>query len=283
MASTTLRCGRLLVRPAAAAATTTTTTTTKPSPLVQHAATSLFSHFLLVPKTKTTRPSAAAVFSTPNASTRRLFGTSAPRPAPGLPRQGTPREADGTPSAEPIPTMSSRDPRVPAYPYGERQFYKQSNRGLYGNARIRFGNNVSEKHNVKTTRKWKPNVRRRRLWSEALRCMVQTRVTTRVLRTIDRCGGLDNYLLGEKPARKKELGPWGWKLRWRLMQTDVVQERFRQQRIAFGLRPRPIKETIHGEQEYAQALVKDLKGSHPNMDKVNEMLKNGKDFDIAMD
>lgn len=57
----------------------------------------------------------------------------------------------------------------------------------------------------------------------------------RVLRTIDKVGGLDNYLLGDKPARVKELGPWGWKLRWRIMRSDVVKNLFHKQRIALGL------------------------------------------------
>lgn len=258
--ASTFRCG--LVRPA----------TTKTPQLLQHT-TSIFSQL-------TIKPSESLVYKP------RLFSTSSLRLGPGLPRQGKPLEADGTVSDLPIPTMSSRDPRIPAYPYGERKFYKQSNRGLYGNARIRFGNNVSEKHDVKTPRKWRPNVRRRLLWSEALRCMVQTRVTTRVLRTIDKCGGLDNYLLGEKPARQKELGPWGWKLRWRLMQTDMVKERFRQQRIAFGLLPRPIEETIASE-AYAQSFEEDLRNSgaadSSSMGDVDEMLKTESEFVIGTD
>lgn len=178
--------------------------------------------------------------------------------------------------------MSSRDPRIPVYPYGERKVYKQSNRGLYGNARIRFGNNVSEKHNVKTPRKWRPNVRRRRLWSEALRCFVQTKVTARVMRTIDKCGGLDNYLLGDKPARKKELGPWGWKLRWRIMQTDVVKERFRQQRIEYGLLPREMNDVIQRESSFAQSYEADLKISDDTAE-VDEMLKSETEFVIGTD
>lgn len=57
----------------------------------------------------------------------------------------------------------------------------------------------------------------------------------RVLRTLDKVGGLDEYLLGEKSARIKELGMAGWRLRWRIMQTEVVRERFRRQRLAMGL------------------------------------------------
>jgi large subunit ribosomal protein L28 len=66
---------------------------------------------------------------------------------------------------------------------------------------------------------------------------VRLRITTRVLRTVDKCGGLDEYLLGTKARRIKELGMGGWKLRWRIMQTDKVKERFRKEREALGLLP----------------------------------------------
>jgi len=124
---------------------------------------------------------------------------------------------------------------VPVYPYGPSQYYKQSNFGLYGNQKIRFGNMVSEKNEIKTRRYWRPNVHSKRLYSEALGNFIRIRVTTRVLRTVDKVGGLDEYLLGEKKGRIKELGMGGWKLRWRIMQTDVVKERFKKQRLAMGL------------------------------------------------
>lgn len=57
----------------------------------------------------------------------------------------------------------------------------------------------------------------------------------RVLRTIDKVGGLDEYLLGGKRARVKELGMGGWELRWRIWQTDMVTERFRREREALGV------------------------------------------------
>jgi len=66
---------------------------------------------------------------------------------------------------------------------------------------------------------------------------IRVRITTRVLRTVDKCGGLDEYLLGSKARRIKELGMGGWKLRWRIMQTDKVKERFRKEREALGLPP----------------------------------------------
>jgi large subunit ribosomal protein L28 len=97
---------------------------------------------------------------------------------------------------------------------------------------------VSEKNEIKTRRYWRPNVQRKRIWSESLGSFIKVRVTTRVLRTIDKCGGLDEYLLGEKAARIKDLGVGGWKLRWRIMQTEKVKERFRKQREAAGLAPK---------------------------------------------
>ena len=66
---------------------------------------------------------------------------------------------------------------------------------------------------------------------------MRVRITTRVLRTVDKAGGLDEYLLGEKAGRIKELGMGGWKLRWRIMQTEKVKERFRVQREQLGLPP----------------------------------------------
>jgi large subunit ribosomal protein L28 len=76
------------------------------------------------------------------------------------------------------------------------------------------------------------------LYSEALGRFLRVRITARVLRTVDKCGGLDEYLLGEKPGRIKELGMGGWKLRWRIMQTDSIKERFRKQRELLGLPPK---------------------------------------------
>jgi len=67
---------------------------------------------------------------------------------------------------------------------------------------------------------------------------VKIRITARVLRTVDKVGGLDEYLLGEKTQRIKELGMGGWKLRWRIMQTEKVKERFRLQRKMLGLPPK---------------------------------------------
>ncbi|KAI9768553.1 MAG: 39S ribosomal protein L24, mitochondrial [Geoglossum simile] len=124
---------------------------------------------------------------------------------------------------------------IPPYPYGPSHTYKQSNFGLYGNTHIQFGNKVSSRNEIKTRRKWKPNIRNKHLYSAALGRTVRTRVSARVLRTIEKEGGLDEYLLGEKPARIKELGMGGWRLRWRVMQTETVRRRFEEERTRLGL------------------------------------------------
>lgn len=77
---------------------------------------------------------------------------------------------------------------------------------------------------------------------EALGARIKTRLTLRVLKTIRREGGLENYLLKSKPARIKELGPGGWNLRWLLMQTQAVQIRFNEERIALGLEPKELED-----------------------------------------
>lgn len=64
---------------------------------------------------------------------------------------------------------------------------------------------------------------------------MRVRVQARVLRTIDKVGGLDEYLLGDKEARIRELGVWGWRLRWRVMQTPAVRSRFAEERKRLGL------------------------------------------------
>ncbi|KAJ3943681.1 mitochondrial 54S ribosomal protein bL28m [Colletotrichum fioriniae] len=138
--------------------------------------------------------------------------------------------ATKTISLQKIPTSA-----VPPYPHGPRLLYKQSNHGLYGTSRIRHGHNVSPKHHQVTPRTWRPNVHRKRLWSESLGAWVRTRLTTRVLRTIRKEGGIDAYVTKTKAARVKELGPGGWKLRWLVMQTATFRERYVAEREKLGV------------------------------------------------
>lgn len=148
---------------------------------------------------------------------------------------------------------------VPAYPYGPRQWYKQADTGLYGGAMIRFGNKISKGRNEgKTRRSWKPNVRRKKLWSEALQEHLFIKVTRRALRTIMNEGGLDNYLLSDRPARLKELGMFGWHLRYQVMQSPTIREQFRQQREKMGLpEPMSFEEWIKTKEEEIEAKVEE--------------------------
>lgn len=65
------------------------------------------------------------------------------------------------------------------------------------------GNNVSHAMN-KTRRRWLPNIQRATMHSEILGEGVKMKLSTRGMRTIEKNGGLDAFLLGT-PNRK--LGP----------------------------------------------------------------------------
>ncbi|CAE6535188.1 unnamed protein product [Rhizoctonia solani] len=87
--------------------------------------------------------------------------------------------------------------------------FKRASQGLFGGLTKQYGNNVP--HSMKKTRRtWIPNVQTKRLFSETLGHHVQLKVTTRALRTIDKYGGLDGYLLGSSCFK---LGEEGMRLR----------------------------------------------------------------------
>ncbi|KAM5470669.1 hypothetical protein MauCBS54593_003710 [Microsporum audouinii] len=146
---------------------------------------------------------------------------------------------------------------IPPYPYGPRRTFKQADSGLYGGATIIFGNKISKGRNKgKTRRIWKPNVRKEKVYSKALDEELDLKVTHRVLRTINKVGGLDEYLLGDKPARIKELGMFGWKLRWRVMTSLAMKEKFRLERQELGLQePEAFEQFLarHSDQEKIEA------------------------------
>lgn len=181
-------------------------------------------------------------FALPRQAARSAFNLLRPHAAP------TPLRAFSTTAPQLTKTIKSHllpDRLIPPYPYGERRVYKQSNRGLYGSARIRFGNVVAPRYKNKSHRFWRPNIHVKHLYSPSLRCRIKIRLTLRVLKTIDREGGIENYLLKSKPARIKELGPGGWNLRWLLMQSDDVQRLFNKQREEMGLETKPVVD--HGD------------------------------------
>jgi large subunit ribosomal protein L28 len=177
----------------------------------------------MLPLTAPTRQSARALSTITSTTSRPTFNL------PLRTFSTTPQTCTKTITATQIP-----DSLIPPYPYGASTYYKQSNRGLYGGATQQHGNNVSE-HDNKTPRVWKPNVHLKKFYSESLQCHIKVKMTTRVFRTILKEGGLDNYLLKSKPARVKDLGPGGWKLRWLVMLSKPVRERFAEERKRLGV------------------------------------------------
>ncbi|KAK6504824.1 39S ribosomal protein L24, mitochondrial [Arthrobotrys musiformis] len=125
--------------------------------------------------------------------------------------------------------------KAPPYPYPIKTTFKQSWFGLYASKHVQFGNNIPDKKYTITRRRWYPNIKHKKLWSFGLGEWVTCKLATSVLRTIDKVGGLDNYLLSEKPARLKELGPWGWELRYRLQTSKTVQRKYNEERLKMGL------------------------------------------------
>ncbi|KAI1761605.1 hypothetical protein GGR53DRAFT_505164 [Hypoxylon sp. FL1150] len=161
---------------------------------------------------------------------------------------------------------------VPAYPYGPFRTYKQANEGLFAGTKVRFGNVVAAKYGNKSRHKWYPNQHTKRLWSPSLNGFIRTRMTARVLRTIDLLGGIDEYLLGGKARRIKDLGPAGWALRWKIMQTPAVRERFARERAKLGLPPKE-EGTTFPQELSAEGLT-----AEAVLDEVDGMLERGDEF-----
>jgi large subunit ribosomal protein L28 len=202
----------------------------------------------------------------PAQSTQRTYATSEPTPAVKNPLQ---RRRGGDLGSHLPKNVIPKDAYIPAYPYGDHQLFKQANKGLYGEQMIRFGNNVSKDTETKTRRNWKPNVLSKSLYSVALKKRIKLRITAKVLKTMDREGGLDEYLLKDNVARIKELGPMGWALRWTLMQKPEVIERLRADAAALGLDQATIDKQwptpqMMAEQRAAQGtLIRDVRSGAP--------------------
>ena len=75
-----------------------------------------------------------------------------------------------------------------------------------------FGRNVSHS-NRKTNRRFVPNLQKITFYSDALKRRVPLRVCTRALRTVQKYGGLDPYLIGTADTK---LAPEGLRLKRRV-------------------------------------------------------------------
>ena len=98
----------------------------------------------------------------------------------------------------------------------------RSRRGLYDGKDVRSGNNVSFSMKA-TKRKFKPNVFVKRVYSQLLDAMIPFHLTASTLRSIDKAGGLDNYLL--HPKRVITEGE-GYVIKRKLLQRIKNQERY---------------------------------------------------------
>ncbi|CDK28341.1 unnamed protein product [Kuraishia capsulata CBS 1993] len=123
-------------------------------------------------------------------------------------------------------------PKYPDYKYGEYTTFKKANKALLGGQVINFGKQYSEFGN-KSSRTWRVNIQKKKLWSESLEKLIPLTVSTRVLSTITKEGGLDNYLLKDKSARVKELGPLGWRLKFDILsrQATIMRKEAKEAKI----------------------------------------------------
>ncbi|KAF9127804.1 hypothetical protein BGW39_005623 [Mortierella sp. 14UC] len=98
--------------------------------------------------------------------------------------------------------------------------FKRAQRGLFGGKQIQFGNNVPFSK-TKTRRTWLPNVQTKRLFSETLNDWIRLNMTTSVIRTVDKKGGLDRYLL---ETRDELLGAKGVELRGKVIEALKIKQ-----------------------------------------------------------
>ena len=81
------------------------------------------------------------------------------------------------------------------------------------------GNNVSHAHN-KTRRRFLPNVQQTSLMSDTLGEMVRMCVSTRAIRTIEKNGGLDAYLMG---TSNRKLTPEALRIKRRITKAAAAK------------------------------------------------------------
>ena len=84
---------------------------------------------------------------------------------------------------------------------------------------VQTGNNVSHANN-RTRRRYLPNLQQQRFYSETLGESIRLRVSTQALRTVEKRGGLDGYLL---KARNTDLSTELKRLKQRLIAARAAQ------------------------------------------------------------
>ncbi|OBA23726.1 hypothetical protein METBIDRAFT_64862 [Metschnikowia bicuspidata var. bicuspidata NRRL YB-4993] len=150
--------------------------------------------------------------------------------------------------------VPTKNKLYPDYKY-EAMFFKRQNRGLYGGLQRKRSKTCSESKN-KNLRAHLPNIVKAKLWSETLNKCISTRVSTRLLRTVTKEGGIDNYLLKDSSAREKTMGLKGWRLRYDIMKTKELQER------SAGS-PKPVYHVLESGRKITVGKTKLLKHLYP--------------------
>mmetsp|Transcript_127 Transcript_127/g.220 ORF Transcript_127/g.220 Transcript_127/m.220 type:complete len:200 (-) Transcript_127:244-843(-) len=139
--------------------------------------------------------------------------------------------ATSTPSSS-LPTSIINNSQQQPTQTAIRTRSSRSRRGLYDGKDVRFGNNVPFSMK-KTRRRWNPNVQEKRVYSEILDEMIPFHITTSALRSIDKMGGLDQYLLKSRHVSTKGEGE-GQRIRNRVLQKMRHQKELKKQAIARG-------------------------------------------------
>jgi len=85
---------------------------------------------------------------------------------------------------------------------------------------VQAGNNVSHAKN-RTRRRFLPNLQESSLMSDVLGQTVQVRLTTNAIRTVEKRGGLDAFLLSTPDA---DLGPKALVLKRRIKKKTAAQQ-----------------------------------------------------------
>ncbi|MGI9501057.1 MAG: 50S ribosomal protein L28 [Geminicoccaceae bacterium] len=85
---------------------------------------------------------------------------------------------------------------------------------------VQTGNNVSHANN-RTRRRYLPNLQQQRFYSETLGESIRLRVSTHALRTVEKRGGLDGFLL---KASNTELSSELRRLKQRLIVARAAKE-----------------------------------------------------------
>ena len=100
-----------------------------------------------------------------------------------------------------------------------RRIPKGAERGLYGGKGIIYGEKVTFS-NKKTKKIWRPNIQKKKYFSQILDTMVNIKLTTAAMRCIDKAGGFDSYIY--HTPEKKLQSKLGMALKQRM--RDVVQK-----------------------------------------------------------